>query len=272
MIKTFHTSLEGLLFKAAKAPTEKEFDETLALMCSLDADAGADIARIDRTKWARAFFPVRLLGYVKSNIAESMNKWLDKARFQDPVALFSTFIMKLNVVFEKRREKYAATPPNALPKRVGQMLATSVEKARTLRVRRHTRAVFEVQNAEGKGDWRTVDLDRRSCTCGFYREFEVPCQHICAALLSLRDVNVTRFVAPERQRDALVHTYEGFIMPVDVTLLQSDVLMPPVATKKRGRRKEKRIPSCVEKPPKKTVTCSRCRAHGHNARTCKKTN
>ena len=236
-MKAFHTSLDGLLFKAAKALTEKKFDETLALMCALDADAGAYIARIDKTKWARAFFPV-CRGHVTSNIAESMNKWLDEARFQDPVALFSTFIMKLNVVFEKRREKYAATPRNALPKRVGQMLATSVEKARTLRVRRHTLAVFEVQNAEGKGELRTVDLDRRSCTCGFYREFEVPCQHICVALLSPRDENVTRFVLPERQRDALVHTIEGFIMPVDVTLLQNDVLMPPMATKKRVRRKE----------------------------------
>ena len=256
--KAYHTSLDGLLFKAAKVPTEKEFDETLALMNALHPEACAYIAGIDKAKWARAFFPVRRLGHVTSNIAESTNKWLDEARFQDPVGLFSTVVMKLNVLFEKRREKYASTPQNALPKRVGQMLDRNVDESRKLNVHRHTRTIFMVQVAEGKGERKMVDLENPSCTCGFYKEFQIPCRHMCAALLSLRDENVKRFIAPERQRDALVATYTGFIMPVDVSLLPSDVKMPPVATKTRGRRKEKRIFSCVEKPPKKTVTCSRC--------------
>ena len=270
VLKAYHTDLDGLLFQAAKAATEKEFDEKLALINALDPDAGAYIRGIDKHKWARAFFPVRRLGHVTSNIAESANKWLDEARFQDPVGLFSTFIMRLNVVFEKRRDKYARMPRTALPGRVGKMLAKSVENGRTLRVRRHTRTLFQVQVADGKGQWKTVDLDRGSCTCCFSEEFEVPCQHMCAALLSLRDENLTRFVHPERQREALVNTYVGFIVPVDVSLLSNDVLMPPAATKTKGRPKEKRIPSCVEKPPRRTVTCSRCGARGHNARTCKK--
>ena len=68
--KTFRTSLDGLIFKAAKAATVKEFEETLALMSALNSEAAAYIANIDRTKWARAFFPVRRLGHVTSNIAE----------------------------------------------------------------------------------------------------------------------------------------------------------------------------------------------------------
>ena len=270
--KSYHTDPDGLLFKAAKAATEKEFDEKLALINALDEDGGAYIRGIDKRKWARAFFPVRRLGHVTSNIAESANKWLEEARFQDPVGLFSTFIMRPNVVFEKRRDKYARTPPNSAPGESGQDAGKFVESGRTLRVRRHTRAVFEVQAAEGKGQWKTVDLDRGSCTCGFYREFEIPCRHMCAALFSLRDENVIRFVTPERQREALVQTNVGFIMPVDVSMLANDGLMPPEVTKMMGRPKEKRIPSCVEKGPRKTVRCGRCGGRGHNARTCKKTN
>ena len=270
--KHFQTSLEGLLFKAAKAPTVFEFNEQMALMRALHHEAGAYVTAIDNTKWARAFFPVRRLGHVTSNIAESMNKWLDEARFKDPVGLFSTFIMKLNVVFEKRRDKYAQMNPDQLPKRVGQMLDKSIELSWKLDVQRHTRTIFMVQVAEGKGERKRVDLENLTCTCGFYGEFEVPCSHMCAALLSLHDENLKRLVAPHRQRDALSATYVGFTMPVDVSLLTDDGIMPPVCTTKRGRRKEKRIPSRVEKPPKKTVTCSRCQTRGHNARTCKKAN
>ena len=148
--KEHQTSLDGLLFQAAKAATDVEFNEKIALMRSMHEDATAYILAIDKTKWARAFFPVRRLGHVTSNIAESMNKWLDDARYQDPVGLFSTFIMKLNVVFEKRRNIYASMGSASLPKRVADLLAKSVEDSRKLDVRRHTATLFEVQTSRGR--------------------------------------------------------------------------------------------------------------------------
>ena len=93
---------------------------------------------------------------------------------------------------------------------------------------------------------------------------------MCAALRCIGDDDLPRFIADERRRDALAATYTGFIMPVDMSFLPNDGVKPPEETKKRGRPKEKRIPSCVEKPPKKTVTCSHCGARGHNSRSCKK--
>ena len=74
VLKAYHTDLDSLLFKAAKAATENEFDEKLALINGLDPDAGAYISGIEKRKWAQAFFPVRRLGHVTSNIAESANK------------------------------------------------------------------------------------------------------------------------------------------------------------------------------------------------------
>ena len=270
-MKEHHTTLEGLLFKAAKASTVVEFNEKVALMRTMHAEATAYILAIDKAKWARAFFPVRRLGHVTSNIAESMNKWLGEARYQDPVGLFSMVVMKLNVVFEKRRDMYASMPPNALPKRVAKLLDDSIKKSRGLDVLRHTRTIFMVQEAERrKTAWKRVDLEKRTCTCGFYWEFEVPCRHMCAALRFIGDDDLPRFIAPERCRDAIVATYLGIIMPVDLSFLPNDGMKPPEATKKRGRPKELRIPSVVEKPPKKTVTCSICKARGHNARSCKK--
>ena len=45
-----------MLFKAAKAATERVFEEKLALMRAIHPEAGAYVAGIDKTKWERAFF------------------------------------------------------------------------------------------------------------------------------------------------------------------------------------------------------------------------
>ena len=97
----FKTSLEGLLFKAAKLTSVKEFKETIEEMKKIDIDAGEYIEKIDPTKWARAFFPAPRFGHVTSNISESMNWWLEEARHKDPVGLFSLYIFKLNVLLKK---------------------------------------------------------------------------------------------------------------------------------------------------------------------------
>ena len=76
---------------------------------------------------------------------------------------------------------------------------------------------------------------------------------MCAALLSTGDDDLIRFVAAERKRDALAATYVGFIRPVDISLLPNDGMKPPEATKKRGRPKKNRIPSCVEQRQKRLI-------------------
>ena len=99
----FHTTLDGLLFKAAKAECAETFEIVMAEMRRLDSTAGEYVSRIGNERWARAFFPGRRFGHVTSNISESMNWLLEKARYLEPVGFFSTFIRKTNALFEKRR-------------------------------------------------------------------------------------------------------------------------------------------------------------------------
>ena len=103
-VKTkYKTALNGLLFTAAKAATRKGFEDALEEMKKLHKRAGKYVKRIDRTKWARPFFPLRRFGHVTSNMAESMNHWLEEARHFDPVRLFCCYVRKPNRLFKKAR-------------------------------------------------------------------------------------------------------------------------------------------------------------------------
>ena len=217
---------------------------------------------------ARCYFPARRFGHVTSNISESMNLWLEEARHFNPVELFTAYIRKLNILFERRCNKYSPMNQTQLLNKVSRMFNISVEDSRTLRVYRHTNTIFEVESKNDPRFLRVVNLSAMECSCGFYKEHGVPCRHICAAALFIQE-NPDRFIIKERLLRALKATYAGSTEPVDLRLLHDDGLKPPEATKRRGRPKESRIPFSVENCQKKTVTCRRCGAPGHNSRSCK---
>ena len=158
--------------------------------------------------------------------------------------------------------------PTQLPNKVSRMFNTSVEDSRTLRVYRHTNTIFEVESKNDPRFLRVVNLSTMECSCVFYKEHGVPCRHMCAAALFIQETP-NKFVFKERRLRALKATYAGSTEPVDLRLLHDDGMKPPVGKKRRGRPKKNRIPSSAEKGQKKTVTCRRCGAPGHNSRSCK---
>ena len=264
----FDTDLNGMLFQAAKAVNAVEFNDVMQRICRLNEGAGDYIKKIDEKRWARAFFPYRRCGHVTSNISESMNWWIDDARHHDPVGFLSIYIRKLNTLFEERRTEYMSMRPTDLPKNIEKMFQRSVSDSRKLRVIQHTDNVLELQRKNNPTRFRTVNIETRKCSCGFYQEHGVPCHHFCAAILFLRGCP-RDFITQEHQLVVLRQTYNGTTIPVDQNSLQNDGLKPPVETKRRGRPREKRIQSSAEQRPRRTVTCRMCGRTGHNARTCK---
>ena len=81
--------------------------------------------------------------------------------------------------------------------------------------------------------------------------------------------NPIQLVIPELRVQALQATYDGVTVPVDLHILREEDLQAPTVTKKRGRPKQKRIPSQAETNGRSTITCGICGKRGHNKRTCK---
>ena len=267
VLKRFKGVPKELLWKAAKAASTTAFESVMAEMKAQHRGMGEYIEKIDEKKWARSSFPVRRFGHVTSNIAESMNNWLEEARHMDPVRMFAYYVRRLNVLFEQRRLMYASLRDDALPPDVAETLDKSIKEGRKLRVIPHNATTFEVQRLNDKVFPRRVNLEAPSCTCGFFEEHGIPCRHICAAAILVR-IHPKTLVVPARLLPELRAVYACAITPVDGNLLHNDGTQPPAEKKQRGRPRTKRIPSCLEKKPKRTVTCSKCGASGHIAKTC----
>ena len=237
----FQTALNGLLFTATKATCENDFNDVVDKMKALHHRAGHYVSNIKPQRWARAFFPGRRFGHVISNISESMNWWLQEAMLLEPIWFFSMYIRKLNALFYERRTMYASMNPTGLPPEVSTKFMKSLNESRTLKVFRSSPSVFEVQSLHEPLSFRVVDFRDMSCSCGGFKEYGVPCRHMCAALLST-NTNPVRLVIPELRVQALQATYDGVTVPVDLHSLHDDGLQAPTDTRKRGRPKQKKYP------------------------------
>ena len=138
----YKTALDGLLFVAAKASCEYDFNQAVDKMKALQLNAGKYVSKIKPQRWARAFFPARRFGHVNSNISESMNWWLQEARRLEPIGLFSVYIPKLNGLFDEGRTMYASMNQTDLPLEVCKKYTKSLNESRTLKVFRSSPSVF----------------------------------------------------------------------------------------------------------------------------------
>ena len=157
----------------------------------------------------------------------------------DPVGLFREYIRKLNGLFERRRQKYAAMMPQALPKKVERMINQSIDQSRKLRVFKHSETVFEIRRLPAAQMTRVVDLRTMTCTCGFFNEFGVPCRHMCAAVMFLKQ-HPHNLIIPERRMESVKAIYYEATIPIDDSGFEDDGLKAPTLSRKRGRPKEKK--------------------------------
>ena len=110
-VKTkFKTTLNGLLWRAAKCEGKDEFESVLREIESINMNAAAYVRNIPPETWARSHFTIRRYGHVTSNIGESMNEWIGDIRHLNPTQFFVEAVRKVNELFLRRRSMYPPSP------------------------------------------------------------------------------------------------------------------------------------------------------------------
>jgi hypothetical protein len=123
---------------------------------------------------------------------------------------------------------------------------------------------FEVRDKK----WRfTVDLEQKTCSCGYWQVSGLPCRHACAALFTMSD-------------DQYKATYQHVLQPVEHEsawpVSPNPRPLPPRVKKMPGRPQTKRRMDPSERVNSSTkssrvgvkIQCGRCKGTGHNAKSC----
>ena len=188
------------------------------------------------------FFPGRPFGHLTSNVAESTNACLEDVRKLKPTAMFAEFVRKFNVLFHTRKTQYAKMDPDFLSKSVADAFDRSIEAGRRLGVVRNSESIFEVKRLGIGNSYRVVNNTTVSCIYGFPQEEGIPCAHLCAASLFIKQDPI-QFVLRERFVSSIRRVYSETTPAIDITQLQNDGTLSPVHHRGRGRPPTGRIRS-----------------------------
>jgi MULE transposase domain/MuDR family transposase len=110
-----HKDLIQLLWKAARATTQPEFEEHCSAMRAINTQCVAWLFNNAHPRhWATVYFNGRRYGHFTSNISESLNSWLLHARDMPIQSMLETIREKTMHWFAERREFAAKHADNYL--------------------------------------------------------------------------------------------------------------------------------------------------------------
>ncbi|CAA7049310.1 unnamed protein product [Microthlaspi erraticum] len=162
---------------AAYAHTVPEYNHYMDLIRAAKPELATYLEEADPKLWSRVHFPGDRYNIKTSNIAESINSAVKKAKGYPIPKLWEFIREKLGRWFTKRRED-ALSLTTTHSRGVEYILAVRSYYAASMTAERIDTWCYHVKG--GKRDCN-VDLFRRTCSCGVYDVEKIPCTHVIAA-------------------------------------------------------------------------------------------
>ncbi|XP_010507295.1 PREDICTED: uncharacterized protein LOC104783890 [Camelina sativa] len=275
IISNFHgKQLMYLVKGAAYAHTHDDYNRYMASLTNVNPALAAYLNEADPALWSRVYCPGDRYNIKTSNIAESINSMLKKAKGYPITYLIEFITKKLGRWYWKRRED-ALSLTTTFSRGVEFLLA----------VREHYADMMTVERIDGwrfyvRGGQRDclVDLEAKSCSCGVFDVEKMPCSHAIKAVKS-SGWHMSTVVEAYYRKDYVYASYAATIMPnVEHDPIGPDIrCIPPMPKRKPGRQKKSRWLTWLElsrkngsKPRKshKQYACSKCRQPGHTRLHC----
>ncbi|XP_019250877.1 PREDICTED: uncharacterized protein LOC109229777 [Nicotiana attenuata] len=292
----------NLFQSAARVYLQSEFDDFMSQIAAVDKKTFNYLMEEPPGRWARSHCPRRRYDMLTTNIVESMNNVLRRAR-ELPLLTMMDFIQeKLQSWFYERRTT-AEGIFRELSNWAEATLEDKIKPAFTFRLDEipceHAIAAidsiyqkksafcsayyardFWLKTYEGQvnsvGDsttWVIPDNIKSEITKPPDAKLdEIPCEHAIAAIDSIYQKK-SAFCPAYYSRDFWLKTYEGKVNSVgDSTTwvipdnIKSKITKPPDAKVMQGRRQKNRHVSGTKF--KKETRCGRCKKYGHNRTNC----
>jgi hypothetical protein len=126
-----------------------------------------------------------------------------------------------------------------------------------------------------KGNHRhVVKLGNRTCSCGKWQAYHIPCSHVIAACAS-QHINVYQYIDPFYSLTEMLACYQPHFEPMkDAPYWEEDPNFPmlrpdPRLFRQRGRPKSTRIRNEMDwRENQHKQSCGLCNEEGHNRRKC----
>ncbi|KAF4136133.1 SWIM zinc finger domain-containing protein [Phytophthora infestans] len=242
-------------------------------------DIAKYVSEIEPDRWAlhQNVLSKKLYGWRTTNFVESENAKALHARGRNPT-LFSQYCMEKWMLTKFKRfdraRKWVEAGKKVTPK-AKELMSEQAENARYHDISLSNEDVGFVRDMRGSPPVRRrVNLLERTCTCSFFYQYGIPCSHIYSMLAfidqpeSIFDFFDWCYLVETymRANDAATSNIE---LVLDDHIQADEEVQPPIASRKRGRPRKKRIASQGEaRRSSKQTKCSQCGELGHNRRTC----
>ncbi|KAG6512202.1 uncharacterized protein LOC121976479 [Zingiber officinale] len=273
--KEFKNSrLVHLLWKAAYSVSASSFQDRMAEIEEICAEAAKRIQQIPPTYWAVASFEGSRYGHLSSNI-EEFNRWILETRELPILQVIESIHGAMIKEFNERCEKGLKWASRLVPS-AERRISDAIKHSVGYQALRSDEFEFEVLSANCSN---IVNIGIHCCSCHEWQLYGIPCSHAIAALLSCnKDIYeyTDRYFTVARYRETYSHPvcpipdrsewYKASESSVDS---ETQIVCPPKVRRPPGRPEKKRLNVEETNHEKHTVHCSRCNQTGHYKRTCK---
>uniref|UniRef100_A0A2N9FYS0 Endoglucanase n=1 Tax=Fagus sylvatica TaxID=28930 RepID=A0A2N9FYS0_FAGSY len=263
----------------------RKFNATMDSIRQYNKDA-ADILdkETDVEKWTLAKDGGRRYGAMTTNLSECFNGVLKGARNLPITAMVEFIYFKLVHYFNDRRVKTQAqlSSGQAFSTHAMEIFQKWSEKASLHHVIEFNReeGTFQIQTqpsltSMNKGNHRhVVKLGNRTCSCGKWQAYHIPCSHVIAACAS-QHINVYQYIDPFYSLTEMLASYQPHFEPMkDAPYWEEDPNFPmlrpdPRLLRQRGRPKSTRIRNEMDwRENQHKQSCGLCNQEGHNRKKC----
>jgi hypothetical protein len=238
------------------------------------------IERADPKTWCRSMFPCPRFGIITSNPVEILFSAIREKRHLpalDLIVFLETYLLSKRFEKSEKAEKMNGPVVDRAAKEIEQLSLQAVYLC-YIRTGNNTAVVTNTAS----NTRFSVNVELKTCTCGYFQERLIPCVHAIKFLTQTgRDPRL--FCDNSYRVDYLRAMYAEVENPsggtVIADLVVTQPLIPPVVQVLRGRKRKLRIESqsvaasnTSNTRKTRTVICPLCNVQGHTRATCVRRN